>query len=239
MSVRDRFYTERTAKAMLSWRLLAGTGVAIVIVLLGLHWGLAVLAGLAAYVALVYVAMPKVAGKVAIDPFAISEPWRRFVSAAQRSGRVMHDTVAKTSDGPIKQRLATTVTRLDEGLAEVWDIARRGDQIDDAVRRLDPTSLRSKLQTLQRQSAASSSTDVAAAVTSVEAQLQSADRLKALSAETADRLRLMQTRLDELAARATEVSVGSSDTERFSTDVDDLIIDIEGLRLAVLELDER
>jgi len=76
-------------------------------------------------------------------------------------------------------------------------------------------------------------------VTSVEAQLQSADRLKALSAETADRLRLMQTRLDELAARATEVSVGTSDTERFSTDVDDLIIDIEGLRLAVLELDER
>ena len=46
----------------------------------------------------------------------------------------------------------------------------------------------------------------------MRAQLESADRLKAQSSDTADRLRLTQTRLDELAARATEVSVGASDS---------------------------
>lgn len=236
MTLRDRFYTERTAAALLSWRLPAAAAVAIVAVVVGAHWGLAVLIGLVAYAGLVYLAMPRPTRSVAIDPFTVSEPWRQFVAAAQRSGRVLNETVDKTADGPLKQRLAEIVGRLDTGLAEVWSIANRGDQIDDAIRRLDPTALRSKLQTLEREAERDGSGDVAKAASSVKAQLGSAERLKAQSADTAGRLRLTQTRLDELAARATEVSVGASDSEVFASDVDDLIVEIESLRLAVDEI---
>ena len=75
-----------------------------------------------------------------------------------------------------------------------------------------------------------------AAVASVEGQLASADRLKQLSASTADNLRLTQSRLDELVARAAEVSVGAGDTDRFAHDVDDLVLELESLHEAVREL---
>ena len=45
-----------------------------------------------------------------------------------------------------------------------------------------------------------------------------------------------EARLDELCARAAEVSVGSSDTDRFAHDVDDLVLELEGLHQAVQEL---
>ena len=86
----------------------------------------------------------------------------------------------------------------------------------------------SSTRTSQRQPAARASS-----------QLASADRLKALSAQTADRLRLTQARLDELVTRAAEVSVGASDTDHFAHDVDGLVIELEALHLAVRELPQQ
>lgn len=125
--------------------------------------------------------------------------------------------------------------RLDDGLEETWTIARRGDQIDDTIRRLDPTALRSKLATLEARAAASSTPDIDAAVTSVQDQLESVRRLELESKKTADRLRLTQTRLDELVSRAAEVAVGAGDTDLYEHDVDDLVIELEALRQAVDE----
>ena len=78
----------------------------------------------------------------------------------------------------------------------------------------------------------------AAAVQSVESQLASAERLRELSSSTAERLRLTQVRLDELVARAAEVSVGRTDTATYEHDVDNLVIELEGLRQAVAETNE-
>ena len=78
----------------------------------------------------------------------------------------------------------------------------------------------------------------AAAVQSVESQLASAERLRELSSSTAERLRLTQVRLDELVARAAEVSVGRTDTTTYEHDVDNLVIELEGLRQAVAETNE-
>ena len=80
--------------------------------------------------------------------------------------------------------------------------------------------------------------DRSRAIASVECQLASADRLKRLSASTADRLRLTQARLDELVARAAEVSVGRTDSAAYEHDVDNLVIELEGLRQAVAETNE-
>ena len=163
----------------------------------------------------------------------LSEPWRQLMQGAQRAGGRVHEVVNSTSPGPLRERLDEIAGKLDRALAESWEIARRGDEIDEAVGRLDPTSLRSKLDTLRAQADAGPSDDLAAAITSVESQLGSADRLKELSAQTAGRLRLTQTRLDELAARAAEVSIGAGDTDAYANDVDDLVIEIEAMRLAV------
>jgi hypothetical protein len=233
MNLRDRFFTPRTAKAILSWRILLGLGVAVALAFTPIGVPAAIGIGVLVYVGSVALAMPRGAAKTHIDPFTLSEPWRQMVQGAQRAGKHLHETVSGTPAGPLRERMDGIVDKLDQALTESWEIARRGDAIDDAVGRLDPTALRSKLDTLRAKADAAPSDDLTAAITSVESQLASADRLKELSAQTAGRLRLTQTRLDELVARAAEVSLGAGDTDAYANDVDDLVIEIEAMRLAV------
>jgi hypothetical protein len=238
MGFRDRFFTPATAKALLSWRILLGIAVGVGVgVLFGPTWGVG--AGLGVYIATVMGAMPR-APRSTIDPFAVSEPWRHFVQGTQRARSSLRQAVTATKDGPLRNRLTDIAGRLEQAVEESWAIAKRGDEIDAAVNRIDPVRLRSQLATLTKTEAAAGDerSDRSAAVASIESQLASADRLEALSASTADRLRLTQARLDELVARAAEVSVGTSDTDTYEHDVDNLVVELEGLRLAVAETNE-
>jgi hypothetical protein len=220
---------------VLSRTILIGTiFAAIALLLLGLPWPIALLAGVGGFFVSRY-AGRKIAAVPAIDAFAVGEPWRQFVQGAQRAAQRLHTTVASADDGPLKDRMSTIVGRLDDGLSETWAIARRGDQIDETIRRLDPTALRSKQASLEERLVASSSADVESALASVRNQIESTERLKAESARTADRLRLTQTRLDELVTRAAEVAIGAGDTDAYEHDVDDLVIELEALRQAVEE----
>lgn len=236
MAFRDRFWTPATARAILSWRILLAAAVGVVAGVVGLPIPLAALLGAVVYAGSVGLAMPKSVRPAQIDPFTLSEPWRRLAQNAQRSRRQFRTTVANTPPGPLHDRLADIAARLDAGLQEGWQIARRGDEIDAAVGRLDPTRLRSQLATLQTQAGSEPSEDLVAAINSVQSQLATADRLKAMSASTIDKLRLNAARLDELCARAAEVSVGSRDTDTFASDVDDLVLELESLHDAVQEL---
>lgn len=228
MGFRDRFYTPKTANAILGWPILFGIGIGIGSVLLGLNPLLAIGAGLLGYGLGVLKAMPR-DKRTRIDPFTVQEPWRQFVQGAQQSATKLNETIDAATDGPIKDRMQGVREKLEHGMDETWQIARRGHEIDQAVRRLDPTALRSKLETLQGQA------DSREAIASVEAQLESVERLKEQSTRTSNRLRLTQHRLDELVARATEVSIGAGDTDAYEHDVDDLVVELEGLRLAVEE----
>ena len=49
----------------------------------------------------------------------------------------------------------------------------------------------------------------------------------------------MEVRLSELAARASEVAVGAGDQDAYRNDVDDLIGQLEGMRLALDETADR
>jgi len=236
MAFRDRFWTPTTAKAILSWRLALGVAVGVVGTLLGLPIVAAAAIGVAAYALAVVAAVPRAPRTPVVDPFTVGEPWRQMVQAAQRSRRRFLETVASTPPGPLHDRLRDIGARLDGGLAEGWAVAKRGHEIDASIRHLDPTALRSRLTTLQAQAAAAPSEHLTAAIASVEQQLASVNRLKALSATTADRMRLTNSRLDELAVRATEVTVGAADTEAISSDVDELVLELEALHQAVQEL---
>jgi hypothetical protein len=225
---RDRFYTPKTARAILSWRILLGIGVAAAAILLGLNPVLGVAFGVVAYGASVGAAMPR-NQRLHNDPFTVQEPWRQFVQGAQGAAVKLQLTIDAASDGPVKDRMEAVREKLEHGMGETWQIARRGHEIDQAVHRLDPTALRSKLDTLQQQD------DADALIASVESQLASVDRLKEQSTRTSNRLRLAQTRVDELVARAAEISIGAGDTDAYEHDVEDLVVELEGLRLAVEE----
>jgi hypothetical protein len=236
MGFRDRFWTPTTAKAILSWRILLGAAAGVVAGLLGVPIVGAVALGVVVYAGSVALAVPRAERMPAVDPFTVGEPWRQMVQAGQRARRRFVETVAATPPGPLQDRLRDIGARLDAGLREGWAVAKRGHEIDSSIRHLDPTALRSRLTTLQGQAASAPSEDLSAAIASVEQQLAGVERLKALSASTADRMRLTNSRLDELAVRATEISVGVGDTEKFSHDVDDLVLELEGLHQAVQEL---
>ena len=235
MGFRDRFYTPTTAKALLSWRILLGLGVGAALGLAGLPIGVAIGVGAAVYAISVGVAMPKGVPQANIDPFVLSEPWRQIMQQAQGAGRRLRATVSSADSGPLTSTLQGIADQLERGLAEAWAVAQRGDEIDDAVRRLDPTALRSKLVTLRAQATATPSPEHDAAIASVERQIATTDRLKAQSAETAASLQLTQTQLDELVARASEVRIGAVDTATYQRDVDDLVIKLEALHQAVEE----
>ncbi len=235
MGLRDRFYTPQTAKAIMSWRILVGVGVGAAMAVAGLPIGAAIGIGAGLYAGLVVAAMPKGPKRANIDPFMLSEPWRQLMQSAQSAGRKLRSTVDGSDDGPLKQTLRDIAAQLEHGLDEAWEVAQRGDEIDDAVRRLDPTALRSKLATLRERAGDAPTPDTEAAIASTERQLATADRLKARSEETAATLRLTQTQLDELVARASEVRIGAVDTDRYRRDVDELVIKLEALHQAVEE----
>jgi len=235
MGLRDRFFTPQTAKAILSWRILIGVGVAIAMAVGGLPLAVAIAVGVAAYVATVGAAMPRRPSAPIIDPFTLSEPWRQLVQGAQAASRRLRTTVDGVADGPLRQQLGAIAEQLDTGVQQAWHVAKRGDEIDDAIRTLDPPTLQSKLATLAQLAAATPSPEADAAVASVRSQIESADRLKQQSADTVARLRLTQTRLDELVARANEVRIGAADTDTYAHDVDDIVLQLEALRQAVEE----
>lgn len=227
------FSSPATARAILSWRIVLGLVVVVVLALVGVPVVLAIVIGAASYAASVALAVPRRRRAPTMDPFTLGEPWRRHVQGTQRAADRLRATVAGTRPGPIRDRLASIAERLDHALVESWQVARRGDEIDDAIRRLDPTALRERLEGFRR--SGSTSDELAAAIESVERQLESAVRLQQLSERTAARLQLSQTRFEELVVRAEEVAVGVGDTEAYAHDVDALVDEVEGLRLALEE----
>ncbi len=235
MSLRDRFFTPATAKAILSWRLLAGAAVVAIVGLIGAPWAFAAMAGIAAYAGSVLVAMPNAPSVARVDPFTLGEPWRQITQGAQSAGRKLRATVDGAADGPLKQKLVDIAEQVERGLTEVWQVACRGNEIDGAIRHLDPTGLRSKLASLEKRSETSPSPETTAAIESVRRQLETAHRLSARSDDIATKLRLNQTRLDELVARAAEVRVGAAAPDAYALAVDDLIDQLEALHLAVAE----
>jgi hypothetical protein len=160
---------------------------------------------------------------IAIDSFTLSEPWRRYVSAAQAAQRRYADIVAATSAGPLRSNMESITRQVQRGVEECWLIAKRGDELDVALNRLDRPSLQARLDT---------STDEATR-TSLQAQLDSAARIRATRDDTDQQLRLLNTRLGELLAQAAEVSVGSDTTSDLGSAVDDVVTQLESLRLAV------
>ncbi len=71
----------------------------------------------------------------------------------------------------------------------------------------------------------------------LQSQLDAAGRMRATRDQTDQQLRTMNLRLDELVAQAAEVSVGGGATTELGTALDDLVTQMEALRLAVADVE--
>lgn len=164
--------------------------------------------------------------KVSIDPFTLSEPWRRHVATAQATQRRYREIARTTPDGPLRDRLRDIDTQVDHAVEECFGIARRGDDLDDALARFDTGALNRQLER--------ATDDTTRA--SIQSQLDSAARIRTTRDDTDSRLRLLTTRMGELVAQAAEVSVGTDTTDELGSGVGDVVTQLEALRLALNEL---
>ncbi len=173
-------------------------------------------------------------GRGAIDPFTINEPWRRFVQNALQARSRFDDAVATAKDGPLRVRLKEIGRSLDTGVRSTWDTAQQGQLLRNARRAIDVAQVQRRLEQARQ------GTDPTAEATarSLQAQLETAARLDAVSAEAESKLKLMTAQLDEAVAHAAELSTRAGDATELSgveTDIADVAMQMEALRLALEE----
>jgi hypothetical protein len=161
-----------------------------------------------------------------IDPFALGEPWRLHVKSAQSAQRRFQTLVAALQSGPLRTKMTEIGRSVDKGVLECWEIAKRGDALDDTIRSLEPASLKTRLERAQD----------GIARTSLESQMSSVERVRAARDDADQRLRILQTRLGELVSQAAEVSIGVDHTAELGSAVDDVVVQLEALRLATQEV---
>jgi hypothetical protein len=236
LSFRDRFFTPRVARALMSplGILLAGVGTAVGVVV-GFPVVAAVGLGAVAYAGRVALAIPRGPVTDRVDPLALSVPWRDFVQSAVNSKQRFDRAVSRTDRGPLREHLLTVADRLADGTNECWRIARHGDELDAALAQIDVESVRQERADVEKLDATEHKSRT---IEALDAQIASADRLAQVASNARDRLRLLDARLDELVARAIELSVSDENDEAIgtlSTDVDGLVTEMESLRQALEE----
>jgi hypothetical protein len=237
LSLRDRFFTPPVARALTSASgiLALGAGAGLGILAGGAVVGAAVV-GAVGYALRVALAIPKAPEDARIDPFTLSEPWRHYVRDAMQAHNRLQQAVRDARPGPTRDRLGEIGDRVGTGVREVWRIARRGHDLVDAWRRLDPAGIRHELEQAERHAgdgpAAEGMRDA------LRSQMATVERLERVIADADSRLRLLNARLDEAAARTIELSVQAervSDLGVLGDDIDLMVGDMEALRQALDE----
>jgi len=241
-SFRDRFFTPPVARALTSplGIVLAGVGAAAGI-LVGGGPIAAVGLAIAAWGGRVAVAVPRDPRPNRIDPFTLDDPWRRAVQDALQARARFAEAVDDARRGPLHERMAEIAGRIDHGVDEAWRVARQGQRLVEARKRIDTAEARQELAHIEERASEGWAAGSALAKTAdaIRAELASAERLELTIGEARDRLRLTNARLDEAVARAAELSVAADDVselEGLGDDVDALVTDLEALRLGLEEV---
>jgi hypothetical protein len=238
--LRDRFYTPRVARAIMSPTgiLAAGGGLAV-----GLAAGLPVVAAVGLGAGLwglrVGVAMrPRTRGE-RIDPFTLQEPWRGFVQDALANRAKFRQAADRTRPGPLSDTLHEIAGRIDTGVDEAWQVAQRGHELVESRRQIDTVTIDRELsEATSDQERTPDDPNVSSTVASLQAQRATAERMDRLVDSTRSQLRLLDARMGEAMVRALELSTAALDDRSLSSlsnDVDTLVTDMEALRQALDE----
>ena len=220
--------------------LLTGGAVAAA-VLAGVGFPLSAVAGGLAWGARVGFEMVRGRGE-RVDPFALGDPWKRFVIDAQNAQSRYRRAVKRSKSGPLKERLEELGGRIDQAVLECWRVACQGDSLGGALRQLETDRVEAELAEARRdlkETRGGSSASLKATVEALEAQMRSAERLSDVWRSSRDRLRVLNAQLDEAVARAVELSVGAGGSVAafggLSDQVAEVVSDMEALRQALEE----
>ena len=217
--------------------LLAGVGASAAI-LAGVPLIAAAAVGAAAWAVRVAVALPKKQREEAIDLRALRDPWRGLVRSAQGAHERFERAVQTTQPGPVRDRLATVARRVAVGVRECWAIAKRGNALDEALGELDVAGIQVELDGVRAELARGERPDLRETGAALQAQLDSAARLRSVAQGALDRLRRLEAQLDEAVARAIELALNASDSRAVNplgNDVDTVVGELEALRLGLEE----
>ena len=242
LSFRDRFYSPPVSRAVTSPSaiLALGAGAAIGIVATApvsvpLAIVGAIVGGALGYGGRVALALPKKGTGIRIDPFALTDPWRRAVQEAVRSQARFDDAVKAFRKGPLLDTMTTVSGQIEEAISECWQVAQQGQVVADARKRINDREAQWELkQTNDAIAGGTPNETQTRTIAALQSQLQSAARMDALVARTRDQLGLLNARLDESVTRAIELSVTNrlEDAGALGEDMDEIVEDLETLRMA-------
>lgn len=179
-----------------------------------------------------------------IDPFTLSEPWRRYVQSAQESQRRFDGAVRATTAGPVRDQLETLRDTVADAIRECWQTSKRGAQLVKAYEQLDVAGTSAELEEAKLR--VRTNTDPArndaltATVASLETQVAASERLRSGAINAQDRLRALDAQLDEIVARTVELSataddVGTTAVDALGADLDRVRIEMESVRQGLEE----
>jgi len=235
LKFRDRFFTPKVANAIVSPSAIIATGAGVAVGVLvtgGLIPG--IVGGVLFLGARILAAVPRNPKSDRIDPFALSDPWRRLSQEAVTAQRQFGDVVRGTDAGPLRDRLADMNQRVDDGVDQCWKVARAGHALSQARKRINLPSLEAELAGLGSERTDSSA--VHQTRDAVVSQVTTAKRMDSMIQDTHDRLRLSCAKLDEAVTRAVELSVSTVGDTRFddlSDALGSVVGDMEALRQAI------
>jgi len=121
-------------------------------------------------------------------------------------------------------------TDLDQAVGVTWEVARRGQQLTDARRRIDIAALDRTLESTP----ADDPRHTAAA-----AQKASHGRLRSREERTREQLEILDARLDETIVRAGELATrtgGSLELDELAGQITGMVDELDALRLALDEV---
>jgi len=184
-------------------------------------------------------------GPGSVDPFSLREPWRHAVQEALQAQARFRQATADVAPGPLQDRLRSIAAQMERGVAEAGLAARRGQRLEDVRRQIDTGAILTELQRVEGNAGESWATgsSLERTVQALQAQLATAERIDGLLEGTRDSLQLLDARLDEAVARSLELSVDADHPSDLgalggvTTDVEDVLEEMEALRLALDEAD--
>lgn len=240
MKFRDRFFTQPVARAITSpSAILAAGGGAAAGILTGLGPIGAIIGGIIAFVARVGMAIPKSEPSEKIDPFTLSDPWNRLMGDALAARNEFSEATRSARNGPVADRLSSIGEGIGHSVDECWAIAKAGHALAGARGRINLVQIQREFNDIQALRSHGTDATLDATAASLQAQLDTANRMDATIRETQNRLRLLNARLDEAVTRCIELSVSHTDSAELGTvgdAVSDILGEMEALRSAITEV---
>lgn len=167
-----------------------------------------------------------------IDPFTLAEPWRNYVKDALGSRTRFRRALKDVEDGPLLVRLSEIGGRVDRGVEECWEVARKGHQLTDARRSINVAAAKRSVET------PGNHPDLISAANS---EMAAHKRLTAREDSLKTSLKVLNARLDEAVARAAEMSTRADtldDLTDITNAIDGIVGDLESLRIGLDTVDE-